>query len=430
MCSRDLKYWYSLCCFCSLSTPLLCTPCVASSPSLLPSFVLPVLLLLPLYSPPLYSLCCFCSLSTPLLCTPCVASSPSLLPSFVLPVLLLLPLYSPPLYSLCCFCSLSTPLLCTPCVASSPSLLPSFVLPVLLLLPLYSPPLYSLCCFFPLYPLMGTLLSCSVATESTIPFLQSSSTLLRPLSRTYFMTQVVSSNLAHSQVCVHACVCVRVCSLPTILCVVLSQLIVCRSLHVTTMENAFEAHTPSSPPPHTPSPPPHTPSPPSVSYSWWSLALYGCLYFFLATWTYGLMVSSGLFVPSLLVGATWGRLIGNLINENVNCLPGYVSLEWVGSWLVGGCMCAVLGVCGGACVQCWMCGWVHVCSVGCVCGCMCAVLGVWVGACVQCWVSVVGACVQCWVCVGACVQCWVCVVGCDEVRCMHTLPVSLSGCPV
>ena len=54
------------------------------------------------------------------------------------------------------------------------------------------------------------------------------------------------------------------------------------------------------------------------------------------------MVSSGLFVPSLLVGATWGRLIGYVINQ----IPGYVSLEWVGSCLV--------------------CGWVHVCSVGCV----------------------------------------------------------------
>ena len=228
-------------------------------------------------------LCCFLHLSTPLLCTPYGASS------------------------------LSTPLLCTPYGASAP-----------------------------LYPFMGTLLSCSVATESTIPFLQSSSTLPRPLSRTYFMTQVVSSNLVHSQVCVHVyvrVVCVCACLLLTINLVWSvvtadsSQFSLC--LH-------YGRNISDSPP----SPP--TPSPPSVSYSPLSLAFYGCLYFFLATWTYGLMVSSGLFVPSLLVGATWGRLIGNVINEYIPCILGYVSREWVGSCLV--------------------CVWVHVCSVGCVGG--------------------------------------------------------------
>ncbi|CAH1780242.1 unnamed protein product [Owenia fusiformis] len=33
-------------------------------------------------------------------------------------------------------------------------------------------------------------------------------------------------------------------------------------------------------------------------------------YFLLACWTYGLSVSSGVFIPSLLIGAVWGRLIG------------------------------------------------------------------------------------------------------------------------
>ena len=217
--------------------------------------------------------------------------------------------------------------------------------------PLYSPPVLPVllppsllpsctpcCASAPLHPFMGTLLSCSVATESTIPFLQSSSTLPRPLSRTYFMTQVVSSNLAHSQVCVHVYVrVVHVCA--CLLLTINPVWSVDSSLCVSTMEETFEAH-----PPFLPSPSP--PSPPSVSYSWKSLAFYGCLYFFLATWTYGLMVSSGLFVPSLLVGATWGRLIGIVINEHIPCIPDYVSREWVGSWLVG--------------------GRVHVCSVGCV----------------------------------------------------------------
>ncbi|XP_064599540.1 H(+)/Cl(-) exchange transporter 7-like isoform X2 [Liolophura sinensis] len=40
------------------------------------------------------------------------------------------------------------------------------------------------------------------------------------------------------------------------------------------------------------------------------LSIFIPLYFLLAVWTYGLSVSSGVFVPSLLIGASWGRLIG------------------------------------------------------------------------------------------------------------------------
>ena len=41
-----------------------------------------------------------------------------------------------------------------------------------------------------------------------------------------------------------------------------------------------------------------------------SLALFTLSYWLLACWTYGLSVSSGVFIPSLLTGAAWGRLIG------------------------------------------------------------------------------------------------------------------------
>jgi H+/Cl- antiporter ClcA len=37
------------------------------------------------------------------------------------------------------------------------------------------------------------------------------------------------------------------------------------------------------------------------------------VYHLLATWTYGLMVSSGVFIPSLLIGAIWGRMIGMIV---------------------------------------------------------------------------------------------------------------------
>lgn len=44
-----------------------------------------------------------------------------------------------------------------------------------------------------------------------------------------------------------------------------------------------------------------------------TLALFFLLYFLMACWTYGLSVPSGLFVPSLLCGAAFGRLVANIL---------------------------------------------------------------------------------------------------------------------
>ena len=41
--------------------------------------------------------------------------------------------------------------------------------------------------------------------------------------------------------------------------------------------------------------------------------LFAICYFFLATWTYGLYVPSGLFVPVILCGAAWGRMFGDCV---------------------------------------------------------------------------------------------------------------------
>ena len=41
-----------------------------------------------------------------------------------------------------------------------------------------------------------------------------------------------------------------------------------------------------------------------------SVGLFFVFYFFLACWTYGLSISSGIFIPALLSGAAWGRLVG------------------------------------------------------------------------------------------------------------------------
>ncbi|XP_036204259.1 chloride transport protein 6 isoform X2 [Myotis myotis] len=48
-----------------------------------------------------------------------------------------------------------------------------------------------------------------------------------------------------------------------------------------------------------------------------TLALFFILYFLLACWTYGISVPSGLFVPSLLCGAAFGRLVANVLKSYI-----------------------------------------------------------------------------------------------------------------
>ncbi|ESO84072.1 hypothetical protein LOTGIDRAFT_155388 [Lottia gigantea] len=50
------------------------------------------------------------------------------------------------------------------------------------------------------------------------------------------------------------------------------------------------------------------------SYEVKTLGFYTLVYFLLATWTYGLSVPSGLFIPCILIGAAWGRLTGIFFN--------------------------------------------------------------------------------------------------------------------
>ena len=44
-----------------------------------------------------------------------------------------------------------------------------------------------------------------------------------------------------------------------------------------------------------------------------NLFVFAIAYFFLACYTYGLSISSGLFIPCLLIGASWGRIIGRML---------------------------------------------------------------------------------------------------------------------
>ncbi|MGH0167306.1 UNVERIFIED_CONTAM: hypothetical protein FKN15_051799 [Acipenser sinensis] len=57
---------------------------------------------------------------------------------------------------------------------------------------------------------------------------------------------------------------------------------------------------------------------PPGSYDPQTLGLFTLSYFLLAFWTYGLAVSAGLFIPSLLIGAAWGRLFGIFLAKMSN----------------------------------------------------------------------------------------------------------------
>ncbi|XP_078614927.1 H(+)/Cl(-) exchange transporter 6-like isoform X1 [Branchiostoma floridae x Branchiostoma japonicum] len=56
-----------------------------------------------------------------------------------------------------------------------------------------------------------------------------------------------------------------------------------------------------------------------ATFSLQSLGIFFLLFFCLSCWTYGTSVPSGLFVPSLLCGAAYGRFVGNLLKM----LPGF-----------------------------------------------------------------------------------------------------------
>ncbi|CAL7951003.1 unnamed protein product [Xylocopa violacea] len=78
---------------------------------------------------------------------------------------------------------------------------------------------------------------------------------------------------------------------------------------------------------------------PKGSHNDITLAVFVVLYFFLAVATFGLSMSSGLFIPSLLIGSAWGRLIGSgLAKLFPNCVflnPGKYALLGAAAQLGG-----------------------------------------------------------------------------------------------
>ncbi|KAK1162986.1 H(+)/Cl(-) exchange transporter 7 isoform X2 [Acipenser oxyrinchus oxyrinchus] len=78
---------------------------------------------------------------------------------------------------------------------------------------------------------------------------------------------------------------------------------------------------------------------PPGSYNPQTLGLFTLSYFLLAFWTYGLTVSAGVFIPSLLIGAAWGRLFGiflaSMTNGSIWADPGKYALIGAAAQLGG-----------------------------------------------------------------------------------------------
>ncbi|XP_076626274.1 chloride channel protein 7 isoform X2 [Colletes latitarsis] len=78
---------------------------------------------------------------------------------------------------------------------------------------------------------------------------------------------------------------------------------------------------------------------PKGSHNDTTLVIFVVLYFFLAVFTFGLSMSSGLFIPTLLIGSAWGRLIGSglskLVPDNVILDPGKYALLGAAAQLGG-----------------------------------------------------------------------------------------------
>ncbi|KAJ8303245.1 hypothetical protein KUTeg_019641 [Tegillarca granosa] len=73
-----------------------------------------------------------------------------------------------------------------------------------------------------------------------------------------------------------------------------------------------------------------------------SLVVFTIVFFFLGVWTYGLSVSSGVFIPSLAIGAAWGRLVGIGV---VHMLPDNTHLQMdVGKYALIGAACQLGGI--------------------------------------------------------------------------------------
>jgi chloride channel 7 len=53
-----------------------------------------------------------------------------------------------------------------------------------------------------------------------------------------------------------------------------------------------------------------------------TLFIFAVEYYLLTLWTFGLSVPAGIFIPSLLTGAAWGRLVGIFVER---MFPEFVS---------------------------------------------------------------------------------------------------------
>ncbi|XP_065201753.1 H(+)/Cl(-) exchange transporter 7 [Planococcus citri] len=72
-----------------------------------------------------------------------------------------------------------------------------------------------------------------------------------------------------------------------------------------------------------------------------TMVVFALVYYCLSIWTYGISVSAGLFIPNLLIGAAWGRLIGVTLQS---VFPGQEWTSNVGKYALAGAAAQLGGV--------------------------------------------------------------------------------------
>lgn len=65
---------------------------------------------------------------------------------------------------------------------------------------------------------------------------------------------------------------------------------------------------------------------PPISHQLMTLLVFVLVYYPLSCITYGLSVSMGIFIPTLLVGAAWGRIVSKLLSDFLPMAVCYVHL--------------------------------------------------------------------------------------------------------
>jgi chloride channel 7 len=80
---------------------------------------------------------------------------------------------------------------------------------------------------------------------------------------------------------------------------------------------------------------------PTDDFHYYNLTVFVIAYFFISCLTYGLRISSGIFIPTLLTGACWGRMVGILV---ISCGSSFNDWGSVGKFALIGSVAQLAGI--------------------------------------------------------------------------------------